>query len=69
VSALVYTTGAKVSNVWIGGRRLVKNGSVSADLDLDMEQVKSVGRDIADFQRRRKKEQQARLESILSQSS
>lgn len=69
VSALVYTTGAKVSNVWIGGRRLVKNGSVAADLDLDMEQVKSVGRDIADFQRRRKKEQQARLESILSQSS
>ena len=69
VSTLVYTTGVKVSNVWIAGRRLVRNGEVVAELELDMAEVKAVGRDIAEFQQRRKKEQQSRLESILAQSS
>ena len=49
VSTLVYSTGASVSNVWVGGRRVVTNGALSTDLDLDLAQVKAVGKELAAF--------------------
>jgi 5-methylthioadenosine/S-adenosylhomocysteine deaminase len=49
VSTLVYSTGAKVSQVWIGGRRMVKDGEVVADVGLDVAQVKAVGRELKKF--------------------
>ena len=60
VSALIYSTGAKVSHVWIGGRALVTGGEVTPALDLQMDEVKSKGREIAEFQKERMK---ARLAS------
>ena len=61
ISTLVYSTGAKVSNVWIGGRQMVKDGSVIAKLDLNPEEVKAMGKEIAAFQAQRKLEQNIRL--------
>ena len=49
ISTLVYSNGAKVSHVWIGGQRLVSEGIVTAKLDLDLEQVKLIAKDIAAF--------------------
>ena len=56
ISTLVYSTGAKVSNVWIGGRRMVKDGVVTAPLELSMEEVKQKGLEIAEFQKERMKQ-------------
>jgi 5-methylthioadenosine/S-adenosylhomocysteine deaminase len=61
VSSLVYSTGAKVSNVWIGGRQVVTNGSVTSRLDLDLNEVREVGQRIAEFQKQRKNQQSHRL--------
>lgn len=61
ISTLVYSTGAKVSNVWIGGRQMVKGGTVIAPIELDPEEVKAMGREIAAFQAQRKLEQNIRI--------
>jgi 5-methylthioadenosine/S-adenosylhomocysteine deaminase len=52
ISTLVYSSGAKVSNVWIGGRRLFTEGKVTAALDLDMEEVRLTGKQISSFQKK-----------------
>ena len=54
VSALVYSGGARVSNVWIGGRQLVKDGSVIAkSLNLDMNRVKAISDKLREFKAKR----------------
>lgn len=54
VSALVYSGGARVSNVWIGGKQLVKDGSVVAkSLNLDMNRVKAISDKLREFKAKR----------------
>ena len=50
VSSLVYSTGSRVSNVWIGGKQLVENGSViSQSLNLDMNRVRAISNELIKF--------------------
>ena len=50
ISALVYSSGAKISNVWIGGREMVREGIVVAkNLNLDMRRVNKFAKQLTDF--------------------
>lgn len=66
VSSLVYSTGASVSHVWIGGRLKVRNGIVIANVNLDMQAVKAVAREIAQFKKDRNMQRNIRCEKIAT---
>jgi 5-methylthioadenosine/S-adenosylhomocysteine deaminase len=54
VSAIVYSTGTNVSNVWISGKRLVENGTVVAqNLNLDMNRVHAIAKELTLFKSKR----------------
>jgi 5-methylthioadenosine/S-adenosylhomocysteine deaminase len=62
VSSLIYSSHPHVSHVWIGGKCLVKNGQViSKKLQLDINQVKDIGRKIAEFKSSQEAQRAQRL--------
>lgn len=64
VSVLVYSTGTKVSNVWIAGKQMVQDGKVIAEgLDLNMDRVHEIAKELSHFKAKR---EAARLTKKLS---